>query len=103
MPYIVQILPMRVVLIGFEGAQGLDVFGPAEAFVAANRSLGRSKYRVVFACVGGGQVRATSGIELLAQPLEQIVPRRQDTVLVVGGEDRAVRAALASEPLRRWL
>ena len=94
---------MRIVLVGFDGAQGLDVFGPAEVFAAANRSLGRARYRVVFASVGGGRVRATSGIELRARALERIAPRRQDTVLVVGGEGHAIRAGLASEPLRRWL
>ena len=94
---------MRIVLVGFDGAQGLDVFGPAEVFAAANRSLGRSEYRVVFSSIGGGRVRATSGIELRARPLERIVPQRDDTVLVVGGETQAIRKALASAPLRRWL
>ena len=94
---------MRIVLVGFDGAQGLDVLGPAEVFAAANRSMGRTRYRVVLASVGGGRVQSTSGIELRARALERVVPRKQDTVLVVGGEDRAIRAALASEPLRRWL
>lgn len=94
---------MRIVLVGFDGLQGLDAFGPAEVFSAANRSLGRVEYRVVLAALGGGRVRATSGIELRARSLERIVPHAQDTVLVVGGERPAIRAALASEPLRRWL
>ena len=94
---------MRVVLVAFDGLQGLDVFGPAEVFAAANYCLGRIKYRVVLASVGGGRVRSTSRIELRARALERIVPQRQDTVLVVGGKERAVRAALASAPLRRWL
>ncbi|HYQ28919.1 MAG TPA: helix-turn-helix domain-containing protein [Polyangiaceae bacterium] len=103
MPDNIQILPVRVILVGFDGAQGLDVFGPAEVFAAANRSLGRSEYRVVLAAVGGGRVRSTSGIGVRAQALERLVPRRQDTVLVVGGERQAIRAAIASAPLRRWL
>jgi len=103
MPFNIQIMPMRIVLIGFEGAHGLDIFGPAEVFATANRSLGRVEYRVLFARVGGGRVRATSGIEIRARALERIVPRAQDTVLVVGGEGTAIRAALASEPLRSWL
>jgi len=94
---------MRIILVGFDGVQGLDAFGPAEVFAAANRSLGRVEYRVVLAAVGGGRIRATSGIELCARALERIVPRAQDTVLVVGGERTAIRAALASEPLERWL
>ncbi|HKO54086.1 MAG TPA: DJ-1/PfpI family protein [Polyangiaceae bacterium] len=103
MPEFGQILPMRIVLVGFDGVQGLDVFGPAEVFAAANRSLGSSKYRVLLASVAGGRVRSTSGIELRARALERIVPRRHDTVLVVGGEQPAIRASLASEPLRSWL
>jgi len=94
---------MRIVLVGFDGVQGLDAFGPAEVFAAANRSLGRVEYRVVLAAVGGGRIRATSGIELTTRALEHIVPHAQDTVLVVGGERAAIRSALASEPLRRWL
>jgi transcriptional regulator GlxA family with amidase domain len=103
MPYIVQILPMRIVLVGFDGAQGLDVFGPAEVFAAANRSLGLRKYRVVLASIGGRRIRSTSGVELGTLAIERIAPQRQDTVLVVGGEGPAIRAALASAPLRRWL
>jgi len=94
---------MRIVLVGFDGVQGLDVFGPAEVFAAANRSLGRAKYRIVLASVAGGRVNSTSGIELRTRALERLVPHAEDTVLVVGGEERAIRAALASQPLSRWL
>ncbi|HET7542477.1 MAG TPA: DJ-1/PfpI family protein [Polyangiaceae bacterium] len=94
---------MRVVLVGFDGLHGLDLFGPAEVFAAANRCLGRSEYQVLLAASGGGRLRATSGIELRARALERITPRRQDTVLVVGGEQPAIRAALATAQLTRWL
>ena len=94
---------MRIVLIGFEGAQGLDVFGPAEAFSAANLSLGRAGYRVQLASVSGRRVRATSGITIVTESLARIEPRPSDTVLVVGGAQRAIVAALRSVPLRRWL
>jgi transcriptional regulator GlxA family with amidase domain len=94
---------MRIILVGFDGVQGLDVFGPAEVFSAANRSLESVEYRVVLAAVGGGRIRATSGIEVRSHALERIVPHAHDTVLVVGGERAAIRAALGSEPLTRWL
>lgn len=94
---------MRVLLIGFDGAQGLDIFGPAEVFSAANRSLGRAKYRVVLASVAGRRVRSTSGIVLATESLARLTPRPSDTVLVVGGEERAIRRALASAPLRHFL
>ncbi|HTA88935.1 MAG TPA: DJ-1/PfpI family protein, partial [Polyangiaceae bacterium] len=94
---------MRVLLIAFEGSQGLDVFGPAEAFSAANRSAGSEKYQVVLASLGGKRVRATSGIELVTRALERITPRRTDTVLVVGGEEAAIVAAMRSAALVQWL
>lgn len=103
MPENIQIVPMRIILAGFDGVQGLDIFGPAEAFAAANRSLGRVEYRVVLATIGGGLIRATSGLEIRARRLESIQPKERDTVLVVGGERAAIRTALASLPLRRWL
>lgn len=94
---------MRVLLVAFEGNQGLDVFGPADAFSAANRSAGEEKYQIALASVGGKRVRATSGIELGTRALERITPRRSDTVLVVGGEEAAIVAALRSARLMSWL
>lgn len=94
---------MRILLVGFEGAQGLDIFGPAEVFSAANRSAGRAEYQVQLCTVTGRRARATCGIALHTERLSKITPRRTDTVLVVGGEAPAIRAALASVPLTRWL
>jgi transcriptional regulator GlxA family with amidase domain len=94
---------MRIVLVAFDGAQGLDIFGPAEAFSAANRSAGYVKYEVVLASVGGRALRATCGIGLASRALEKLTPRRSDTVLVVGGEDIAIRAALRSAALLNWI
>ena len=46
-------MPRRVVLVGFDGAEGLDLFGPAEVFTAAGRRLGAPAYEVVIASAGG--------------------------------------------------
>ncbi|HEY5375321.1 MAG TPA: helix-turn-helix domain-containing protein [Polyangiaceae bacterium] len=94
---------MRIVLVGFEGAQGLDIFGPAEVFAGANRSLGRIEYQVALCSEAGGQLRTTCGISVLSERLSRVRPRLGDTVLVVGGEEKAIRAALASVALVRWL
>ena len=94
---------MRIVLVAFEGAQGLDIFGPAEVFSAVNRGRETAAYEIVLASVSGKAVHATSGIELATRALERITPRASDTVLVVGGEDRAIRAALRTELLVAWV
>ncbi len=105
MPRVVHFLPMaRVVLVAFDGAQGLDVLGPAEVFAGVGRHhLEREPYEVVLAAVGGGRIRATSGIAMRAVDLQRLRPRPADTVLVAGGEDRAIRGALACRPLVQWV
>jgi transcriptional regulator GlxA family with amidase domain len=93
----------RVILVAFDGAQGLDVFGPAEVFASAARRLGRPVYEVVLTAVDGGAIRATSGITLTTRALAGLRPRPRDTVLVVGGEEHAIRDAAGSAPLVAWL
>lgn len=94
---------MRIVLVAFEGAQGLDIFGPAEVFSAVNRTSESAPYEIVLASVGGKPVRTTSGIALATRALERIGPRAGDTVIVVGGEDKSIRAAIRSELLVAWV
>jgi transcriptional regulator GlxA family with amidase domain len=93
----------RVVLVGFDGAEGLDVFGPAEVFTTAGRRLDAPAYEVVIAAVAGGAMVLTSGAQVAARRLASIRPRADDTVLVVGGADRALDEAAASPALIRWL
>lgn len=94
---------MRILLVGFDGAQGLDIFGPAEVFAAANRSAGRAAYQVQLCTVAGGRAKTSSGIALHTERLSSVTLRRSDTVLVVGGGERPLRAALGSAKLTCWL
>ncbi|MEZ4220486.1 MAG: DJ-1/PfpI family protein [Polyangiaceae bacterium] len=91
----------RVLLVAFEGAQTLDVTGPAEVFAAAARQ-GLS-YRVELLSVGGGLVNTSSGIALDARDLSAVRPRSTDTVLVAGGNEGAVRRAMADPLLLDFL
>jgi transcriptional regulator GlxA family with amidase domain len=93
----------RVVLVGYDGAEGLDLFGPAEVFTAATVGLGAPAYDVVFAAVGGGSIALTSGASVSTRALGALRPRADDTVLVVGGEDGALERAASSDALMRWL
>ncbi len=52
----------RVLIIAFDGAQTLDVTGPAEVFAAVSRVLGRQTYEIVFASMGGGHARELVGL-----------------------------------------
>ena len=93
----------RVILVGFDGAQGLDIFGPAEVFAGAGRLGGGEPYHVVLASARGGRTTVTSGLVVRARPIARIRPRSSDTVLVVGGSDAGVRRAVGSTELVAWV
>jgi transcriptional regulator GlxA family with amidase domain len=100
----VHFLPMhRVILAAFDRAQGLDILGPAEVFAGVARLHGHAGYSVVVAAIGGGRIRATSGVTLVVSNLAKLRPRPTDTVLVVGGDEPAIRSALGCRPLVAWV
>jgi transcriptional regulator GlxA family with amidase domain len=98
-------LPMgkRVLLIAYDGADGLDLFGPAEVFAGACRRLGAPAYDVTIAAVGGGVITLTSGVSVAARELATMRPQAADTVLVAGGDDRAIARVAADAELMGWL
>src|SRR4051794_1448075 len=98
-------MPMgsRVVLVAFDGAEGLDIFGPAEVFAGAGRRLGAPAYEIIISSAGGGLVELTSGASVDTRELATLRPRPGDTVLVVGGLDAAIDEAAADARLLNWL
>lgn len=93
----------RVLVIAFDGAQTLDVTGPAEVFAAASRSAGRALYDVQIVSVGGVDCTTSCGLVMRTRELRRVRPRARDIVVVAGGEDGPIRAAVADRALRRWL
>src|SRR5258706_15407637 len=92
----------RVMLVGFDGAEGLDLFGPAEVFTGAGRRLGAAAYDVILASEKGGPIVLTSGASVATRGLTSIRPQPADTVLVAGGADRALDQAASSRVLTGW-
>ncbi|HET9623269.1 MAG TPA: DJ-1/PfpI family protein [Kofleriaceae bacterium] len=93
----------RVIVIVFDGVQTLDATGPAEVFAVASREAGAAHYRVVVASVGGGERTTSSGLGLRTRDLRAIRPRANDLVVVAGGGDAPVVAAVRDRRLRAWL
>lgn len=67
-----------MVVVGYDDVALMDVAGPVEVFEGAGG------YRVRLATVGGGPMRATAGLRVLAEDLAD-VDGPVDTLLVVGG------------------
>ena len=93
----------RVLLVGYQDADGLDLFGPAEVFAEAVLRLGEPAYEVTVAAIGGGVIRLTSGLSVAACDLAAMRPQSTDIVLVAGGSDAATDAAAEDPALLGWL
>jgi len=93
----------RVIMLGFSGAQTLDLTGPTEVFAMAAR-LGRAvRYQVLLASPRGGSITTSSGLGLQSECLNVLTPRATDTVLVSGGEEEGVRGLVRQSSVLRWL
>ena len=82
----------KVALIGYHGAQSLDLVGPLEVFSMANRYGARIPYEVLLASPDGGEIIANSGLRLAGALPWDTLPEDLDTLLVAGGDEAGLRA-----------
>lgn len=87
----------NIALVGYDGAQSLDLVGPFEVFRMANYYSGTQTYQIMLVSPRGGDIVANSGLRLAGAIALKDVPRDLDTILVAGGDERGVRGAVDSE------
>jgi transcriptional regulator GlxA family with amidase domain len=97
------IAPRRVALVIYPGALVLDLTGPAAVFSAANRSAGRPLYTVEIVSADGRPTKTGDGITMETRAARSVPIAGLDTMLVVGGEEPAVRSAIGNRMLRSWV
>jgi transcriptional regulator GlxA family with amidase domain len=90
----------RVVIVAFDGAQSLDVAGPAEAFSIATRFFG-GEYELELVTPGGEPARCSSGLSLNADRAIEDVRGPIDTLVVAGGA--GAHAAAGDPRVIAWL
>jgi transcriptional regulator GlxA family with amidase domain len=90
----------RVVIVAFEGAQSLDITGPAEAFSIATRYFG-GEYELELVTPGGEPARCSSGLSLNANRAIDDVRGAIDTLVVAGGA--GAHAAAGDPRVIAWL
>ncbi|MEP2102540.1 MAG: DJ-1/PfpI family protein [Parasphingorhabdus sp.] len=89
----------RILFVGFEGLQMLDLVGPADVFSIASMRV-PGCYAVHY--VGTqASVRASNGLVFQLENLPKV--RSTDTIIIPGGISRSVFNALADEALLVWL
>lgn len=93
----------QIVFVLFEGAQLLDVAGPADVFSISNEFAEAPAYAVEFASVRGGKVTVTNGLQCETVPLRHVVISRIDTLIIVGGKRDGVVRAIRDDSLRQWV
>jgi transcriptional regulator GlxA family with amidase domain len=81
----------KVALIGYEGAQSLDIVGPMEVFSMANRFSDAPAYEIMLASADGGTIACNSGLALGGSVALEDLPEDLDTILVAGGSKDALR------------
>jgi transcriptional regulator GlxA family with amidase domain len=92
-----------VVMVAFDGVQSLDVTGPLEAFAHAARERGGPDYRLVVASSRGPTITTSSGLTVAVTTLGRIATGSADTILVAGGNEAGLRAAVRDTRLLSWL
>ena len=90
----------RVVIVAFDGAQSLDITGPAEAFSIATRFSG-GQYAIELVTPDGAPARCSSGLSLNADRAISAVRGPIDTLVVAGGV--GARPAAKDELLLGWI
>ena len=96
-------LPAKeVVLVAFDGVEAIDVAGPGSVFSKAE-ALRPGTYRLTIASPAGGTVLTNSGLHVAATRTLQDLPAEIDTLIVAGGEEAGLRAAIARDGIAAWL
>ncbi|MCW3839019.1 DJ-1/PfpI family protein [Micromonospora yasonensis] len=83
----------RVVVVGYDGIELVDVASVTSCLDMANRLGATPAYAVRFATLSGGAVRCDSGLELSSQVALQDVGPTVHTLVVSGGLGHAAAAA----------
>lgn len=92
----------EVVLVAFDGVEAIDIAGPASVFSKAE-ALHPGRYRLHLASPAGGTVRTNGGLSFAGTCALQQLPASIDTLIVAGGDEPGVRAAIAEQRIGAWL
>ena len=96
--------PIPVAILGLDGVQSLDVTGPMEVFAVANQFLEpAARYALVIGSLTGEPVRTHAGMEIGPARALSDLPEALDTIVVAGGGQAEMIAALTGPHLVPFL
>ena len=96
--------PRRILMLGYDGANAIDIVGPLDILSATNLSEQDKTPAYVIDVVSpaGGLISTfPSGVQIQTRSYKSIRPKHIDTLLVAGGE--AFEEYLEDKALLRWI
>jgi transcriptional regulator GlxA family with amidase domain len=94
--------PRKIAIIGYRGAQSLDITGPFEVFAMANRFGGVAAYELILASPDGGEILCNSGLAIAGSLALAQLPDDLDTILVAGGDEGGL-LGMRDDRMLDWL
>jgi transcriptional regulator GlxA family with amidase domain len=94
--------PRKIAIVGYGGAQSLDLNGPFEVFAMANRFGGVVAYEPILASPNGGAIVCNSGLSIAGSVALADLPADLDTILVAGGDEDGL-LGMRDTGVLRWL
>lgn len=91
-----------IVIVAFDGAEAIDIAGPASVFSKAEM-MRPGTYRLHVATPAGGNVQTNAGLHIAGTCRLRDLPAAIDTLIVVGGDEAPLRAAIVDQGVRDWL
>ena len=89
----------QVVILVFEGAQILDIAGPAAVFTEASELLAAPAYEITFVSVPGGIVKTGGGMGLATTKASELRTVAIDTLIVPGADQLSLTHAMEQHGL----
>ena len=96
------VMPRHVVLVAFDGVEAIDVAGPASAITKAAQCV-PGAYRLTIASPSGGDVTTNAGLTIAATKALHTMAAPIDTLIVAGGDEPALRAAIETQGVGDWV
>jgi len=94
----------RILFLLYDGFEMLDLGATSGVFAAANSLAGESLYQVICVSEAGGPIACGLGFAVSTQPIAEIDPGPEDTVLIVGADQGPLaRLRRPSAELQSWL
>jgi len=94
--------PRKIAIVGYGGAQSLDLNGPFEVFAMANRFGAVVAYEPILASPNGGAIVCNSGLSIAGSVALADLPADLDTILVAGGDEDGL-LGMRDAGVLRWL